>query len=117
MLNTTRTALNLTASQSAESSPQSVDQKLMDRYENIVHQKRLNWTTHHRLKRILGKGGQEVVFLSDRGARVDISTPDTVVSATELDGLHRCVADRCRGLGMACILGTETTHECVAQGA
>jgi len=61
-----------------------------------------------------GEAGVQVLCFPETqtvGYRVDISTPDTVVSAAELDGLHRCVADRCRGLGMACILGTETPTE------
>ena len=61
-----------------------------------------------------GEAGVQVLCFPETqtmGYRVDISAPDAAVPATELDGLHRCVADRCRGLGMACILGTETPAE------
>jgi serine/threonine protein kinase len=40
--------------------------ELMGHYKKIVTNKRLNWTTHHRLQRLLGSGGQGVVFLSER---------------------------------------------------
>ena len=75
MLNTTRTALNPTAAPDAEECRQSVDHKLMGRYENIVHQQRLNWTTHHRLQRVLGEGGQGVVFLSERRGADNFTLP------------------------------------------
>ena len=61
-----------------------------------------------------GEAGVQVLCFPETqtvGYRVDISTPDAVVSAAELDDLHRRVADRCRELGMACILGTETPTE------
>lgn len=44
------------------------------------------------------------------GYRVDIATPDQVVSAGALDDLHQRIARRCGELGLACILGTETPH-------
>ena len=40
--------------------------ELLGRYRAIVDQKRLSWTVHHRLTRLLGSGGQGVVFLSER---------------------------------------------------
>jgi serine/threonine-protein kinase len=41
-------------------------QELVERYDNLVHGDRLQWSTHHRLERLLGRGGQGVVFLSHR---------------------------------------------------
>ena len=56
------------------------------------------------------QGAQIVCFPETQtvGYRVDIATPDQVVSATQLDELHQRVARRCGELGLACILGTET---------
>jgi predicted amidohydrolase len=42
------------------------------------------------------------------GYRVDISEPHTPVPAEKLGVLHDEIARRCKMLGMACILGTET---------
>lgn len=43
--------------------------ELVARYDNIVQDRRLNWTTHHSLLKLLGSGGQGVVFLTElRGA-------------------------------------------------
>ncbi len=40
--------------------------ELIARYKHILDQPRLSWTEHHQLNRILGAGGQGVVFLSER---------------------------------------------------
>ena len=40
--------------------------ELVQRYETIIRGARLNWTTHHRLLRLLGAGGQGVVYLTQR---------------------------------------------------
>ncbi len=40
--------------------------ELNERYESIIGQKRMSWTTHLSLQRQLGSGGQGVVFLSVR---------------------------------------------------
>ena len=43
--------------------------ELVTRYEKIVRERKLNWTTHHGLLKLLGSGGQGVVFLTElRGA-------------------------------------------------
>lgn len=39
---------------------------LVGRYLQVVQQKRLDWTTHYRLLRRLGSGGQGVVYLTER---------------------------------------------------
>lgn len=39
---------------------------LIERYEAIVHARRVQWTTYHRFERELGSGGQGVVYLSFR---------------------------------------------------
>jgi serine/threonine protein kinase len=43
-----------------------VCEDLMDRYNQILDDQRLNWTSHIRLKKLLGAGGQGVVFLTER---------------------------------------------------
>jgi len=40
--------------------------ELVGRYNTIVREQRLNWTTHLKLERLLGSGGQGVVYLSER---------------------------------------------------
>jgi len=40
--------------------------ELLGRYHSIVAEQRLSWTEHHRLIRLLGSGGQGLVFLSER---------------------------------------------------
>lgn len=42
------------------------ENELTGRYDEILDSKRLSWTTHQGLNRILGKGGQGIVFLSER---------------------------------------------------
>jgi serine/threonine-protein kinase len=39
---------------------------LYDQYQRLVHTEKLGWTEHLRLKRLLGTGGQGVVYLSER---------------------------------------------------
>ncbi len=40
--------------------------ELAPRYRQILQEGRLNWTEHHHLIRLLGSGGQGVVYLSER---------------------------------------------------
>ena len=47
--------------------------ELLGRYEKILSDQRLSWTEHHRLIRLLGSGGQGVVYLS--GAAVPTVLP------------------------------------------
>lgn len=42
------------------------DNELTQRYDELLDNQKLSWTTHQRLIRMLGKGGQGVVFLSER---------------------------------------------------
>jgi eukaryotic-like serine/threonine-protein kinase len=42
------------------------DNELVSRYQAMLQEKRLHWTTHYRLRRLLGSGGQGVVFLTER---------------------------------------------------
>ncbi len=49
--------------------------ELVERYEAIVDDKRLNWTSHHRLLRRLGAGGQGIVFLTERRGADQFTLP------------------------------------------
>lgn len=51
------------------------DSELFHRYEQLICEKRHNWTSHHRLLKLLGAGGQGVVFLSERRGIDDFTLP------------------------------------------
>ncbi len=51
---------------------------LMEQYDSIVFSKRLNWTTHHSLRKLLGKGGQGVVYLTERRGTDEFTLPVAV---------------------------------------
>lgn len=53
-------------------------QEFVERYEAILRGKRLNWTTHHRLQRLLGAGGQGVVYLTQRRGADGFTLPVAV---------------------------------------
>ena len=42
------------------------DDELLKRYERLVKEQRHSWTEHHHLNKLLGSGGQGVVYLSER---------------------------------------------------
>jgi serine/threonine-protein kinase len=49
--------------------------ELLNRYSQIVEEQRLSWTEHHRLIRLLGSGGQGLVFLSERRGTDSFTLP------------------------------------------
>ena len=49
--------------------------ELVDQYETIGVHKRLDWTSHLRLKRVLGRGGQGVVYLTERKGADQFTLP------------------------------------------
>ncbi|MBN02501.1 MAG: protein kinase [Planctomycetaceae bacterium] len=51
---------------------------LVDRYASLVQEQRLSWTTHQRWIRRLGKGGQGVVYLSERRGADHFTLPIAV---------------------------------------
>ncbi len=55
-----------------------VDNELSDRYASVINEQRLSWTTHQRLIRLLGKGGQGLVFLSERRGADSFTLPIAV---------------------------------------
>ncbi len=48
---------------------------LYDRYERLLDNQRMSWTEHLRFRRLLGHGGQGVVYLSDRRGADDFTLP------------------------------------------
>ena len=77
-MNTTLHEINPTI---ALREPFEVDESttdLVDRYTNVIRDKRLSWTTHQRLIRRLGKGGQGVVYLSERRGADNFTLPIAV---------------------------------------
>ncbi len=67
--------------------------ELVVRYQEILAEQRRSWTAHHHLGRVLGQGGQGVVYLSERrGAdgftlpiAVKIFSPERFQSLSEYD--------------------------------
>ena len=49
--------------------------ELTERYALVIGEQRLSWTTHQRLIRMLGKGGQGVVYLSERRGADNFTLP------------------------------------------
>jgi serine/threonine-protein kinase len=52
--------------------------ELTERYASVIREQRLHWTTHQRLIRLLGRGGQGVVFLSERRGADNFTLPIAV---------------------------------------
>lgn len=65
MLTTTRQNVHPTLALDDNAS-KKCPSELLDRYEQLVHAKRSSWTEHYALLRLLGSGGQGLVFLSER---------------------------------------------------
>jgi len=54
------------------------DNELVEQYQSFLGDQRLSWTTHHRLTRLLGAGGQGKVYLSERRGADDFTVPIAV---------------------------------------
>jgi serine/threonine-protein kinase len=65
MFTTTRQDFTPTLAHGKDGAPRPPSE-LLARYETIVQERRLNWTSHHRLGKLLGTGGQGVVYLTER---------------------------------------------------
>lgn len=65
-MNTTRIHETRTLSFGGEKQSQGCPEHLYNRYQGLLKRERLGWTEHLRLKRLLGTGGQGVVYLSER---------------------------------------------------
>ena len=51
------------------------ESELYDHYLKLIQQPKLGWTEHLRLKRLLGTGGQGVVYLSERRGSDNFTLP------------------------------------------
>lgn len=65
MLTTTIHDINATQTRSGKTRSQRTNE-LLGRYAAILEEQRLSWTNHLRLERLLGSGGQGVVYLTER---------------------------------------------------
>jgi serine/threonine-protein kinase len=54
------------------------DNELVSRYRDLIQGQRISWTTHQRLIRLLGQGGQGVVYLSERRGTDNFTLPIAV---------------------------------------
>jgi serine/threonine-protein kinase len=74
MLTTTRHDIFPTLTPGGKLVPDAPNE-LMERYEAILSEKRLNWTSHLRLLKLLGKGGQGVVYLTQLRGTDEFTLP------------------------------------------
>lgn len=76
MLTTTTTLHDVNATLTRGGKPlERPAPELMDRYQAILQEKRLNWTTHTHLTKLLGRGGQGVVYLTQRRGADNFTLP------------------------------------------
>ncbi|NLX54583.1 MAG: serine/threonine protein kinase [Planctomycetaceae bacterium] len=100
MLTTTVTGVNATVTRGRDPSSRN-NEFLIQRYQNLINNKRLHWATHHRLERLLGSGGQGVVYLTERrGAdgftlpvAIKIFSPDRYEDERAYDDAMQRIAD------------------------
>jgi serine/threonine protein kinase len=64
-MNTTFLTTSLTPPAGGRKPPRTDDETL-ERYRRLLDERRITWTEHHRFIRLLGTGGQGVVYLSER---------------------------------------------------
>src|SRR5581483_10071572 len=62
-------------SATADKSPQRCAADLIERYQNIVHAQSLHWTRRYSKMRLLGSGGQGVVYLGERQGADQFTLP------------------------------------------
>lgn len=74
MLTTTQQNLNLTLTYN-DQPEQKCPADLLQRYDRLVDSERSSWTEHYRLQKVLGSGGQGVVFLSERRGADSFTIP------------------------------------------
>ena len=74
MLTTTMHDINVTQTRSGKAR-NAKPNELVGRYSTILSEQRLSWTTHLRLQRLLGKGGQGVVYLTEQRGAVGFTLP------------------------------------------
>jgi eukaryotic-like serine/threonine-protein kinase len=74
MLTTTRQDVNATITHGGDQAP-SVPNELVERYHDLLSGKRLNWTSHLKLLKRLGSGGQGVVYLTELRGTDEFTLP------------------------------------------
>jgi len=78
MLTTTDRDLLATLTHGGNVSPPGEPNELVPRYREIVDEKRLSWTSHLRLHKLLGSGGQGVVYLTDLRGTDEFTLPAAI---------------------------------------
>lgn len=73
MLTTTRH--DFTHTQAPGQQPPAAPNELVDHYQDILDKKQLSWTSHQRLLKLLGSGGQGVVYLTERRGTDEFTLP------------------------------------------
>lgn len=58
-----------------DSGPRDRANELLEHYMRMIHQPKLGWTEHLRLRRQLGHGGQGIVYLSERRGSDNFTLP------------------------------------------
>jgi serine/threonine protein kinase len=74
MLTTTRQDVHITITQGGNPAPLEPNE-LVSQYQEILDQKRLNWTSHLRLIKLLGSGGQGVVYQTELRGTDEFTLP------------------------------------------
>src|SRR5215207_9201436 len=74
MLTTTRQEVFPTITQGGDLTPKEPNE-LIGRYQEIVNEKRLHWTSHLHLNKRLGAGGQGVVYLTELRGTDEFTLP------------------------------------------
>ncbi|MDX1946121.1 MAG: serine/threonine-protein kinase [Pirellulaceae bacterium] len=77
MLTTTRQDVHVTMTHGGNPAPFEPNE-LVALYEQILHEQRLSWTSHLRLHKLLGSGGQGVVYLTELRGTDDFTLPAAV---------------------------------------
>lgn len=77
MMTTTLHELNATIAQDGTRRVEH-ENELTVRYDEVLQNQRLSWTTHQHLDRLLGTGGQGVVYLSERRGADGFTLPIAV---------------------------------------
>jgi serine/threonine-protein kinase len=74
MLTTTRQDVHATITFGGRPAP-AVPNELVAQYQEILSERRLNWTNHLQLLKLLGSGGQGVVYLTELRGTDDFTLP------------------------------------------
>ena len=74
MLTTTRHDVHVTITQGGNPAPLEPNE-LVGQYQQILAEKRLNWTSHLRLLKLLGSGGQGVVYQTELRGTDEFTLP------------------------------------------